>query len=303
MTNELHSLAASARTLAEIAGREDLDQRGDITTSLIDAEQPALFVLLAKQPGVFCGRAVAEPVLAVFDGGLSVSWLEGADDGAVLSGGRTELATVRGRLADILGAERTLLNFLQRTSGVATLTRRYVDAVAGTRARIYDTRKTIPGWRLLDKYAVRCGGGHNHRAGLYDAVLLKDNHLAGIETPQLAARVFEMLNRATGLDPQPAFVEVEAASLEQVRQLFRIVGIDVVLLDNFSLDELKAAVALRDSLGLAGKIELEASGGVALDTVRAVAETGVDRISVGALTHSAPALDLSLKRIDAGGAI
>jgi nicotinate-nucleotide pyrophosphorylase (carboxylating) len=207
------------------------------------------------------------------------------------------LATLSGPNRAILAAERVLLNFLQRLSGVATLTHQYVAAVSGTNAKVYDTRKTTPGWRALEKYAVRCGGGHNHRMGLYDAVLVKDNHLAGIPVARLSHAVFEMLNRAAQLRPPPCFVEVEADRLEQVEALFKVVGIQVILLDNFGLDELRRAVERRDTLGLKGRVELEASGGITLDTIRAVAETGVERISVGAITHSATAVDLSLARL------
>ena len=177
------------------------------------------------------------------------------------------------------------------------MTRRYVEAIAGSTARIYDTRKTTPGWRTLEKYAVRCGGGCNHRHGLYDAVLLKDNHLAGIPTAKLAAHLFDLLNRLDTAGPNPPFVEVEADSLEQVEELFRVVGINAVLLDNFTLEGLREAVALRDARGLRGKVELEASGGITLNSVRAVAETGVERISVGAITHGATAIDLALERV------
>jgi nicotinate-nucleotide pyrophosphorylase (carboxylating) len=207
------------------------------------------------------------------------------------------LATIHGPLGTLLSAERVLLNFLQRLCGVATLTRQFVDAVAGTGATIFDTRKTIPGWRLLDKYAVRCGGGTNHRLGLFDAVLIKDNHLAGVEPQQLAGTIFRQLSHLAECGVTPAFVQVEADTLEQVAELYKVVGIDVILLDNFSLDATRQAIALRDDLGLRGKIQLEASGTVSLETVRPLAETGVDRISVGAITHSAVAIDLSLERI------
>ena len=224
---------------------------------------------------------------------------------------------------------------MQRLSGIATQTRGFVDAVAGTSAKIYDTRKTTPGLRDLEKYAVRCGGGHNHRHGLHDAVLVKDNHLSGVSLDRLAQRAFEILNEvsklsdpqeAAGLSPRDvgrvegsrrskrtaqeqwhtpersaqeqwhaAFVEFEVDSLEQFAELLKVVGIDVILLDNFSLVDLHRAVEIRDRQGLKGKIELEASGGITLDTVRPIAETGIERISVGALTHSAAAMDISME--------
>ena len=220
-----------------------------------------------------------------------------ATDGTSWQDVPKHLALLRGPLGALLSAARVWLNFLQRLGGVATQTRRYVDAVAGTGAVILDTRKTTPGWRALEKYAVRCGGGQNHRQGLYDAVLIKDNHLAGIETPHLAAALFEMLNHLATQPTKPTFVEVEADTLAQVEELFKVVGIDVILLDNFTPAQMSAAVGRRKDLGLKGKIALEASGGVTLDTVRAIAETGVERISVGALTHSAVGLNLSLERV------
>ena len=220
-----------------------------------------------------------------------------AEDGATIDRPSVELARLHGPSRTILQAERVLLNFLQHLCGVATLTNRYVDAVASTAAQIFDTRKTIPGWRILDKYAVRCGGGRNHRMGLHDAVLIKDNHLAGISTRQLASKVRKMLSVASTLSPPPSFVEVEADSLDQFEELLNVAGVDVILLDNFSPENLCCAVRMRNSAGLRHTLDLEASGGITLDTVRDVAETGVERISVGQITHSAPALDLSLERV------
>ena len=283
--------------LIELAKSEDFGQ-GDISSALLDdPQQRATFHLIAKQRGVFAGREVAAAVFAAYGTSVDMEWAASGVDGRRLDSVPTHLATVCGPLGAILSAERVLLNFLQRLCGVATLTRAFVDAVAGTNATIYDTRKTTPGWRVLEKYAVRCGGGSNHRMGLYDAVLIKDNHLAGIGTTRLDHAVFEMLGRLSMRDVKPTFVEIEADGVEQVKQLLKVVGIDAILLDNFSLDQLREAVVLRDNLGLRDKVALEASGGITLQTVRAVAETGVDRISVGALTHSAVALDLSLDRI------
>ena len=283
--------------LIAMAKEEDLGE-GDLTTSLLaDPTGQSEFRLVVKEPGVFAGCEIAPTVLKAYDKSIEIEWSSLGCDGAAIQTVPADLAVIRGPLGAILSAERVLLNFLQRLCGVATLTRRYVDAVAGTRATIFDTRKTMPGWRHLDKYAVRCGGGHNHRRGLYDAVLIKDNHFVGVETRRLAGIAFEMLNRLLRSDRRPAFVEVEADDLVQVEEFLKVVGIDVILLDNFSLDELRQAVALRDGRGLRGKLALEASGGITLETVRAVAETGVDRISAGAITHSAPALDLSLERV------
>lgn len=282
--------------LIALARREDLGA-GDITTALLpDGDRTVAFDLTAKERGVFAGMEVAQAILAAYDPAVELRWADRIVDGLKLESPRTRLGTLHGRLDSILSAERVLLNFLQHLSGIATLTRTFVDAIRGTSATIYDTRKTTPGWRSLEKYAVRCGGGRNHRMGLYDAVLIKDNHLEGVPTPRLAGVLFEMLNRLdyTGSRCE---VEVEAQSIEQFGEILKVVGIDVVLLDNFDLPALREAVVMRSELGLTDRVKLEASGGVNLRTVRAIAETGVDRISVGALTHSAPALDISLDRI------
>jgi nicotinate-nucleotide pyrophosphorylase (carboxylating) len=201
------------------------------------------------------------------------------------------LATARGPIPSLLTAERTALNFLQHLSGIATQTRRYVDAIAGLPARILDTRKTLPGWRLLEKYAVRCGGGHNHRTGLYDGILIKDNHLAAIGK----ASVREAVRLARGGPFGQLPVEIEVDTLAQFDEALAV-GPDIVLLDNMTAEQMREAVRRRNAA--APKVLLEASGGVNLTTVRTIAETGVDRISVGALTHSAPALDIAL---DYGG--
>ncbi len=280
-----------------IAKREDLGD-GDITTDLMPSpDEPATFQLIAKQAGVFCGCELGPRVLQAYDAAIRLCWFDGVEDGMRMGDDPTTLATLSGPLGSILSAERVLLNFLQRLCGVATLTRAFVDAVSGTKAQVLDTRKTTPAWRTLDKYAVRSGGGVNHRQGLYDAVLIKDNHIAGVGPERLSSTIFEMLNRMHAEGIVPTFVEVEADTLAQAEALFSVTGIDVVLLDNFSPDELRRAVALRDGLGLRGKVELEASGGITLETIAAVAQTGVERISVGAITHGAPAIDLSLERV------
>ncbi len=294
-THDIDALRARTRQLAELARDEDLGA-GDITSALIGTNNPAEFTLVARTRGVLAGRMIANDIIAVYSDSIDLRWTDAGGDGALVDAHSGLLALLRGPCQAVLEAERVLLNFLQCLSGIATATRAYVDAVAGTGAEIYDTRKTTPAWRVLEKYAVRCGGGRNHRMGLHDAILIKDNHLAGISTERLAGRVFDMLNAAAALEPQPAFVEVEADTIDQVRELFKVTGINVILLDNFSTDCLRRAVAERDSLNLRGKVALEASGGITLDTVRSVAATGVDRISVGAITHSAPALDLALER-------
>ena len=279
---------ASARRLVELALSEDLGPGGDRTSeALIPADQPGRAVFVARSPGIVAGVPVAGLVIATVDSALKLD--VHAPDGSTLERG-DRIATVSGPLRSILVAERTALNFLQRLSGVATLTRRYVEAVAGTRAKVLDTRKTTPGWRLLEKYAVRMGGGANHRIGLYDGILIKDNHLAGLGDPATAVRRAVELARAfPGNAGLP--VEVEVDSLDQLEQALAARP-EIVLLDNMPPETLRAAVARRDATS-PGTL-LEASGGVTLATVQAIAETGVDRVSVGALTHSAPALDIAM---------
>jgi nicotinate-nucleotide pyrophosphorylase (carboxylating) len=285
------------RRLLELARDEDLET-GDVTAALLDdAERIAAFRLVARQPGVFAGQAVGPAILHLYDRGINLSWLEAGRDGGPILGPGAGVARIEGPLGPILAAERVFLNFLQRLCGIATLTRRFVDAARGTAARIFDTRKTVPGWRVLDKYAVRCGGGYNHRMGLHDGILIKDNHLRPADRARTAGAVFAMLNRTDQGAGRPELVAVEAQNLADVEPLLGIVGVNVLLLDNFAVPDLRRAVECRDALGLAGRVALEASGGVTLNNVREVAETGVDRISVGAITHSAPALDLALDRL------
>jgi nicotinate-nucleotide pyrophosphorylase (carboxylating) len=283
---------------------EDLGEAGDITAALVDEpDQPVDASVVSRAAGVVCGLSLLATILSKFSQrlGADVRVVEGresaatARDGDEIQPGET-LARLRGPRAALLAAERTLLNFLCRMSGVATLTRRFVRAATAVAAgvKVYDTRKTIPGWRELEKYAVRVGGGHNHRSGLFDAILIKDNHLAGVPTGRLAATLFAMLNRSADLAQSPAFVEVEIDRLEQLAEVCKVVGVNVILLDNFSPADLRAAVRMRDELGLRGRVELEASGGVTLDNVGEVAASGVERMAVGALTHSAAALDVGL---------
>jgi len=255
---------------------EDLGS-GDVTTeAVVPLGARCVARVLLKEPGVVCGLAAVEAVFRTLDPELE--WETAHEDGERL--GPSELACVSGRARAILSGERLALNLLGRLSGIATLTRRYVDAVAGTGATILDTRKTTPGLRALEKDAVRCGGAQNHRLGLYDGVLVKDNHL--LFASGLADAVERA--RATGLP-----VEVECDTLDQVREALAVHA-DRILLDNMSPAELSEAVALTGR-----RAELEASGGVTLTSVRAVAETGVDFVSIGALTHSARSLDVSLE--------
>jgi nicotinate-nucleotide pyrophosphorylase (carboxylating) len=304
------------RQLIDAARDEDLGT-GDITAALLPGgTQPVAARVVPRSAGVICGLALAPAVCDAFARRLwtNVEFTAAARgarcfrDGDPVDAGEA-VGLLRGTQAAVLAVERTLLNFLVRLSGVASLTRRFVQAAraANPDVAILDTRKTLPGWRELDKYAVRAGGGTNHRAGLYDAILIKDNHLAGIPLERLATELRTWLQRAgegsrsvaatvpVGDEPvRPRFVEVEVDSLAQFDRVCVVAGVDIVLLDNFSLDDLRAAVARRDERGLRGRVALEASGGVTLENVAAVAATGVERISVGALTHSAPGLDIGL---------
>jgi len=267
---------------------------GDITTAVCTApHQKGRASLVARAGGVIAGLAAMNDLLAVFAPG---SLFTGAvNDGESVPAG-TVLGTLAGPLDEVLELERTLLNLVSRLSGVATRTHSFVQAVGGgTQARVYDTRKTTPGLRVLEKYAVRCGGGCCHRLGLYDAVLIKDNHLAGVRVSELAVFVAGAASKARQLSTHPlSFVEVEADTLEQFDALLTLPRgtIDIVLLDNMGMEDLARASAQRDRL--APWLELEASGGVTLESVGGIARTGVNRISVGALTHSVSSLDLAL---------
>lgn len=282
--------ADQAADLIRRARAEDLGPDGiDATTELfIPADLMARASVVARQPGCLSGTALLGHVVNAYDTTIRLDIR--TPDGGEVQPGQT-IATLTGPLRSILTAERVALNFLTLLSGVATLTARYVAQVQGTRAKVYDTRKTIPGLRGLQKYAVACGGGATHRMGLYDAVLLKDNHLAHVGTHTLTDAVAHAVKKGRAARPGLKFVMIEVDTLVQLQQVLRA-GIDIVLLDNMTTDQLAQAVEIRD--GMVPGVELEASGGVTLDTLRAIALTGVDRISVGALTHSAPALDLGL---------
>jgi len=253
----------------------------DLTSQAIfPPEQRTRAVLLVKAPGVVCGIPAAVAAFQFLDPEATITVHR--EDGATVGAGEVAVE-ITGACRAILEAERTALNFVTRLSGIATLTRRFVEAVAGTGCTVLDTRKTTPGWRALEKHAVRCGGGRNHRMGLFDVAMLKDTHLAAAGSISSAvARLRERWGAAVPL-------VLECATLQQVREGLAC-GVAHLLLDNMSLDQLREAVAL-----VAGRAKLEASGGVSLANVRAIAETGVDFVSVGALTHSAPALDLSLE--------
>lgn len=285
--------------LFELARLEDFGPTGDLTSRLLDEASfnvNGAWELTAREAGRFCGAAILPMLLDALAPQVALSWIKPEADLSDVRPGDC-VAKFNGSVGQMLAAERTILNFLQHMSGVATMTNRFVKAVGDTHAKIYDTRKTTPGFRMLDKYAVRCGGGHNHRTGLYDAVLIKDNHIAGVPTDRLAHAVMTLLNGIQRLPSEPAFVEVECDDLAQLAQLLKVVGIDVILLDNFSYDDLREAVRMREAAGLRGKVELEASGGATLEMIGPLAETGVERIAVGAITHSAPALDLGLDAV------
>lgn len=253
----------------------------DITTlATLRSDRRTHATLVARQPGVIAGVPIAIEAFRQLDESVTVR--VDAEDGTKL-GGATPVLFLTGKARSLLSAERVALNFMQRLSGIATLTRAYVDAVAGTSAKILDTRKTTPGWRRLEKYAVRAGGGTNHRMDLATCVLIKDNHLAAVDGDIALA-----VQRARELAPAGTKVEVECDRREQVEQALAA-GADIVMLDNMAIPEMRECVEL-----VKGRATVEASGGVTRERVRAIAETGVDWISVGALTHSAPAMDLAL---------
>ena len=263
----------------EAALREDMPG-GDVTSeSVIPSGARSEAHFLAKEDGVLAGLDVAHRVFAKID--PEVIFIERFRDGSVFHKG-DKLARIKGPTLVLLQGERTALNLLQRLCGVATITRRFVEAVADAKAKILDTRKTTPGLRLLEKYAVRMGGGENHRLGLSDMVLIKDNHL------RFVGSVAEAVRRARAKARPGVRIEVEASSLLQVREALAA-GADVIMLDNMPLETMRQAVLLAG-----GRVPFEASGNMTLDRVRAVAETGVDLISVGALTHSARAIDISM---------
>ncbi|HEY1743744.1 MAG TPA: carboxylating nicotinate-nucleotide diphosphorylase [Granulicella sp.] len=258
---------------------------GDLTSqNFIPETATATAHLVAREPGVFCGAQVFATVMSTTD--AKTSTVFPVEDGASFSAGVT-LATVTGSARSVLQAERIALNFVQRMSGIATLTAKYVAEIAGTRSRIVDSRKTTPGLRALERYAVRCGGGSNHRFSLSDAVMVKDNHLAVLIASSKLG-VTAALREARARLPHTVHFEVEVDRIDQIEPVLAA-GVDTIMLDNFTLEELRQGVAL-----VAGRALVEASGNVNLTTVGDIARTGVDIISVGALTHSVRALDLGL---------
>lgn len=283
--------------ILRLAMREDLGRSVDLTTmAIVPPGVVGSAALISRSHGVAAGIDLIDEMIAELD--CSIRWEQSVGDGQAIEPGQV-LSVLSGDARDLLTCERTILNVICRLSGVASLTRRYVDAVRGTKARVYDTRKTTPGWRRLEKYAVRCGGGHNHRLGLYDGILIKDNHLAC-----RAAANGQLLDAGQSVELAKAFVqsgsvefehapmiEVEIDRLSQLESALKA-GPNIILLDNMSCELLRQCVSIRDRI--APSVELEASGGVNLSTIAGIAATGVDRISVGALTHSAPVHDIGL---------
>lgn len=279
MTDVDPRLLSDIKTQVERALAEDIGT-GDLTAGLIDPGRTAVATVLAREPAVLCGGPWFEETFRRIDPRIACRW--SAADGQGIVAGQV-VCRLEGPAPGLLSGERCALNFLQTLSGTATATRRYVEAVRGTHAVIVDTRKTLPGLRTAQKYAVRCGGGTNHRIGLFDAVLVKENHIAA------AGGIAAVMRRVSERVPAGTPVQVEVESLAQLQEALDC-GVRMILLDNFSVDLMREAVGLT-----AGRATLEASGGVRLDAVRAIAETGVDRISVGALTKDVQALDLSMR--------
>lgn len=272
-------LNALAQTDVSRALQEDVGS-GDLTAALVDPAKRARARVLAREAAVICGAPWVEATVRALDPNATVSWLVG--EGQPCAADQVVLE-IEGQAQALLTAERTALNFLQTLSAVATKTSQYAKAVAGTRARIVDTRKTVPGLRLAQKYAVLAGGGANHRLGLYDAVLIKENHI------EAAGGVTAVLKRVQETAPQAKFVQIEVETLAQLEEALQA-GAKMILLDNMDLPTLHEAVRIN-----AGRAVLEISGGVNMDTVRALAETGVDRISIGALTKDVKAIDFSMR--------
>ena len=274
-------LPADLAQQVEAALREDLGS-GDVTAALVPAAQRVRGCVVAREAAVLCGRAWAEETFRQLDPRVQLSW-HGADGDGVADG--QTIFEVAGPARPVLSGERTALNFLQLLSGTATATRRFVDAVAGTACQILDTRKTVPGLRTAQKYAVRCGGARNHRMGLFDQVLIKENHIAAAGS--LTGAIEAARRQAAGIA-----VEVEVETLAELQEALNARP-DIIMLDEFTLADMRAAVALNRTHGAGAKLEV--SGSVSLETVRAIAETGVDYISVGALTKHVRAIDLSMR--------
>ncbi|MBC8235865.1 carboxylating nicotinate-nucleotide diphosphorylase [bacterium] len=267
------------KQLLELALAEDIGI-GDVTSDvIIPKDRVSTGIIISKDTGLVAGLEVVELILGMVDSQLTLTPI--LSDGDKIEHG-IKIGNIYGPARSMLKVERLVLNFLQRLSGIATLTSKYVQTVADYPVKIIDTRKTTPGWRILEKYAVRVGGGYNHRFGLYDAVLIKDNHIA------LAGSITEAIEMARSQIPHTMKIEVETKSIQQVSEALDAKP-DIIMLDNMTIDEMKESVKLID-----GRAPIEASGNVRLETVKKIAETGVNLISIGALTHSAPALDISI---------
>jgi nicotinate-nucleotide pyrophosphorylase (carboxylating) len=279
--------------LIHLAIEEDLGD-GDVTSQLFCKDStPTKANIVSREEIVVCGMEIIREILRLYDERLKLKVLVKDGDRACVG---KKIGIVEGPFSPLLSAERVMLNFLQRLSGIATTTRKFVRAVEGTKTKIYDTRKTTPGWRLLEKYAVRCGGGFNHRLGLYDGILIKDNHLAQLGrnfAPKLS-KIVEQARKVRGAK----FVAVEVDHVDdQLNYVLKIPGIDIVLLDNMGQWQLKHAVDMRNAMRSRKKKPLlEASGNITLSNVSAIANCGIDRIAVGAITHSARAVDIGLDR-------
>jgi nicotinate-nucleotide pyrophosphorylase (carboxylating) len=256
---------------------------GDLTALLTPGGRHSMGTVISRQEAILAGQAWFDACFQQLDPAADIEWM--ANDGEPVAPGQT-ICEIRADTRALLTAERAALNFLQLLSGTATTTRRYVDAIVGTGARIVDTRKTLPGLRLAQKYAVRCGGGSNHRLGLYDGILIKENHIIA------AGGIPQVLQQAQQLANGAVFIQIEVETLEQLAEALDC-GAAMILLDNMDLDQMREAVGIN-----AGRAQLEASGGVRLQTVRAIAETGVDRISIGGLTKDLRAIDLSLRHTE-----
>ncbi len=284
---------AQVMPIIKMAIEEDLGQ-GDLTSELFFKDNTITKAnIISREEIIVCGMPIVREILRCYDKKLKLKVHVG--DGRAAHVG-CKIATIEGPLCSMLSAERVMLNFLQRLSGIATTTRKYVQAVKGTKVKIYDTRKTTPGWRILEKYAVRCGGGYNHRLGLYDGILIKDNHLAqlGRDFQPKLRKIIGEARKAKSVK----FVAVEVDHVDdQLNYVLEIPGVDIVLLDNMGQWQLKHAVDMRNTMCRKDKKPLlEASGNITLQNVSAIAQCGVDRIAVGAITHSANAVDIGLDR-------
>jgi nicotinate-nucleotide pyrophosphorylase (carboxylating) len=279
IAQKMNELTAIVEMNVAAALAEDIGG-GDWTAQLIPASKPACAHIITRNDAVICGAQWFDACFKTLEPAVATEW--SVREGSCVRAGQT-LVTVRGSARTLLTGERTALNFLQLLSGVATITRQYVDAVIGTRAKIVDTRKTIPGLRLAQKYAVRMGGGINHRMGLYDAILIKENHIAA------AGGIAAAMSAAVRVAPSNVWTQIEVENFDQLRAALAA-GAKMILLDNMSTDQMREAVKITG-----GRAELEASGGITLENVRAIALTGVDRISIGALTKDIKAVDLSMR--------